>query len=122
MPEKFITGIDLGSSNIKVAVAAFNPEGTLQIVSATEEVAEGINKGIITNLEEAVTSLSRALERAERMIGTNIERAIIGISGTHIITQPSRGVVAVANARGEIREEDVERVLEGHPLSLGLRV
>jgi len=112
MPEKFITGIDLGSSNIKVAVAAFNPEGTLQIVSATEEVAEGINKGIITNLEEAVTSLSRALERAERMIGTNIERAIIGISGTHIITQPSRGVVAVANARGEIREEDVERVLE----------
>lgn len=112
MSEKFITGIDLGSSSIKIAVSTFSQEGILQIVTVTDAPAEGINKGTITNLEEAVTSLSRALEKAERMIGTSIERAIIGISGTHIITQPSRGVVAVANARGEIKEEDVERVLD----------
>jgi len=112
MSEKFITGIDIGSASIKVAVGSLNKEGLFQIVAVAEEQSEGINKGVITNLEEAVSSLSRTLEKAERMVGTSLTHAFVGISGTYIISQASRGVVAVANARGEIREEDIERVLE----------
>lgn len=112
MSEKIITGIDLGSSSIKIAVSAMMPGNNLQVIAVAEEAAEGINKGIITNLEEAVSSLSRALEKAERMIGKNLVQCFVGISGTHIITQSSRGVIAVSNAKGEIKEEDIKRVQE----------
>lgn len=112
MAEKFITGIDLGSSSIKIAVSSLNKDGNLQVIAVAEESSEGINKGIITNLEEAVSSLSRTLEKAERITGLNLTHAFVGITGTYIISQNSRGVVAVANARGEIQEDDVERVLE----------
>jgi cell division protein FtsA len=112
MAEKIISGIDLGSSSIKIAVSSVNPDGSLQVIAVAEEAAEGINKGIITNLEEAVSSLSRALEKAERMIGKNLVECFVGISGTHIISQSSRGVVAVSNAKGEIKGEDIKRVLE----------
>lgn len=112
MADRIITGIDLGSSSIKIAITNLNQDGLLQVIAVTEEAAEGINKGVIINLEEAVSSLSRALEKVERMIGHSIDRCFVGISGTHILCQPSRGVVAVSNAKGEIREEDIKRVLE----------
>ncbi len=111
MKEKFIVGLDLGSSQIKTAVGLAQEKG-IEIVAVTEELSQGINKGLITDLEETVSSLSRALEKTEKMIGRPINSACVGISGTHIISQTSRGVVAVSDAHGEIKEEDISRVLE----------
>jgi cell division protein FtsA len=56
--------------------------------------------------------LSQALEQAERIVGVPIERAWVGMSGTHITSQQNRGVVAVARSNGEIASEDVLRVVE----------
>ncbi len=112
MAEKFITGIDFGSNSIKIAIGSFGKDEVLQIVTVVEEPSAGINKGIITNLDETVTSLSRAIEKAERIVGTNFSHAFIGISNVHIISQPSRGIVAVSNPHGEIKEADIQRALE----------
>lgn len=112
MSYKLITGLDLGSSHLRLAVGQVQDDGEIQIIAVMESLAEGINKGLINNLEEAVSSLSQALEKTERIVGRTIDHVCVGISGTHIISQNSRGVVAVANAKGEIKEEDVSRVLE----------
>lgn len=110
--ETVITGLDLGSTNIRVAVGSPTEDGQLQILGAAEHPGDGISKGTVTSIEEAVSSISGCLEKAERMTGIPVERAFVGINGTHIASQESHGVVAVAKADGEIREEDVERVLE----------
>ncbi|MFH1667695.1 MAG: cell division protein FtsA, partial [Candidatus Komeilibacteria bacterium] len=73
---------------------------------------EGVTKGSIKSIEESVSSISECLEKAERMVGFPIENAVIGISGSHIMTQESKGVIAVAKANGEIQEDDVDRVIE----------
>lgn len=112
MVYKLITGLDLGSSHLRLAVGQVQDNGEIQIIATVESLAEGINKGLINNLEEAVSSLSQALEKTERIVGRTIDHVCVGISGVHIISQNSRGVVAVANARGEIKEEDIGRVLE----------
>jgi cell division protein FtsA len=112
MSEKFLTGVDFGSNSIKIAVGSVNKEGNLQIVSAVEEPTLGINKGMITDLEETVTSFSRALEKIERLTGKNIDHGFVGISNPYIISQPSHGVIAISSANGEIKEEDIKRVLE----------
>jgi cell division protein FtsA len=52
------------------------------------------------------------LEQVERLIGAPVEHAWVGISGTHIISQDSKGVVAAAKPDGEITEEDVERAVD----------
>lgn len=112
MKENLIIGLDIGSSEIKIVVGRIQEQGLPEILVAVSEPSQGINKGVITNLEEAVSSLSRSLEKAERMFGQSITHACVGISGTHIITQNSRGVIAVSNVHGEIKEEDIQRVLE----------
>ncbi len=111
--EEMITGIDIGSHFVRVVVGQHHPEeDKFHILGAAEHESEGINKGVITSIEDAVSSISGALEKAERMTGLPIEKAFVGISGAHVISQDNHGVVAVSRADGEIRDEDVERVLE----------
>lgn len=111
MKEKIITGLDIGSTYIKIIVAQL-AENKIHIIGVGEKQSEGINKGTINSIEDAVASISACLEKAERMTGLPLERAYVGISGTDIISQETRGVIAVSKVDGEIREEDVDRALE----------
>lgn len=111
--DRLITGLDIGSTAIRVVVGQKTKgDEKLKIIGAIEVPAQGISKGVVNSVEDAVSSISSALEKVERMIGQPIEHAWVGISGSHIIDQESKGVVAISKADGEIREEDVERVIE----------
>jgi cell division protein FtsA len=108
-----ITGLDIGSTTIRVAVGQMNPhDNDLHIIGAAEHPAEGINKGVVTSIEDAVASISGALDKVERMTGMPIERAYVSVNGSHVLSQDSHGVVAVSKADGEIREDDVQRAIE----------
>ena len=116
MSEDIYIGLDIGSHTIRVAVGKSlpSPDGKEQIhmIGAVESPSRGIHKGTITNLEDAVASVSKALEQSERITGLPLRSAWVGISGSHIISQESRGVIGVARHDGEIRDEDVERAIE----------
>ncbi len=111
-----ITGIDIGSTSIRIAVGQYVPkkeqDPDLHILGMVEVPSEGVQKGAITSIEETVSSLSNALEQVERLTGVMVEHAWVGISGTHILSQKNKGVVAVAKSDGEISQEDVDRVVE----------
>ena len=116
MKERFITGLDLGSSHIRIAVGQVVtlPEHRvgLNIIGVTEVASQGIAKGCVSSLEDAVSSISSALEQAERLVGMPIQEAYVGISGTHIVAQEAKGVIGVSRPDGDIRPEDVARALE----------
>lgn len=111
-----VTGIDVGSSSIRIAIGQVyadtgrRPE--IQLIAAAEVASEGISKGVVNSIEDTVSSITGALEYAERTVGFPIENAWIGMSGTHIMSQESKGVIAVAKSDGEISDDDVGRVVE----------
>src|SRR3989338_5366339 len=108
--EKIIVGVDVGSSSIKVAIGEQPEVGVpVNILGAVESPTYGITKGGIVSIDDVTSSISTAIDRAERSIGLPIERAWIGISGITTMTQLNRGVVAVSHQDQEIRMEDVER-------------
>ncbi|MBI5621400.1 cell division protein FtsA [Candidatus Falkowbacteria bacterium] len=110
--ETVIAGLDIGSANIRMVVGQRSAEQKLNIIAAAEVPAEGINKGTVVSIEEAVNSINKCLEKTEKIAGTKIETAWVGISGSHIISQESKGVVAISRSDGEITEDDVERAIE----------
>jgi len=111
--EEIITGLDIGSTTIRIAVGQINPQDKrIHILGAAENIAEGISKGVVTSIEDAVSSISGVLEKVERMTGMPVEHAYVGINGSHVTSQDSHGVIAVSKANGEIKEDDVERVIE----------
>ncbi len=107
-----ITGVDVGSSVTRVAVVQSDPakESPTLLGIGTSEM-EGMQKGVVTDVDDAVKSLNQALDTAEKVAGVPIERALVSINGSHISSQNSRGVIAVSRADGEITAEDVARVI-----------
>lgn len=117
MKERFIVGLDLGSSRIRIAVGQLGVATTehrpsLNIIGLTETESRGISKGSVTSLEDAVSSISAALETAERLVGVPLQEAYVGIGGTQITAHEAKGVVGVSRPDGDIRSEDASRALE----------
>jgi len=110
---KIIAGLDIGSSKIRLAVGQrIEEDKRLNIIAAVETSAQGINKGVVTSIDDAVAAISDLITRAEKVCGVPIERVWLGVSGSHIISQASKGVVAISRSDGEITEEDVDRVID----------
>jgi cell division protein FtsA len=115
MKDDVIAGLDIGTTAIRLVVGQRidTPEGEkLQIIGAVSNVAQGINKGAVSSIEDATSSISACLEKAERLVGVQIERVWASINDPHVRCEKSKGVVAVAKSDGEITEEDVERAIE----------
>lgn len=112
-PKTFV-GLDIGSSKIRALVGAVenNQRGSINIVGVGISPSGGIRRGMITDIEEAVSNIAAALDDAERMAGEPIHRVYVGVSGSHVETYDSRGVIAINGQNAEITEDDVDRVLE----------
>lgn len=110
---RIIAGLDVGNSKIRVAVAVLEPDQTLpNVIGVGVSPCNGLRKGNVIDVEEAVSNISAALEDAERMAGEPIHHVFLGISGDHIASQDSKGVIAISHSGNEIIEDDVDRVLE----------
>lgn len=107
-----IIGLDIGTSNITTVVSQLRPGFNLpQIIAVGEARSQGIRRGVVVDIGDAISSIKQSLEEAERISGIKINRAYINIGGSHILSLSSKGVVAVSRANGEISYEDVERVI-----------
>jgi cell division protein FtsA len=108
-----ISAVDLGSSKITCVIAVRGDESSaLRVVGVASVPSKGIRKSQIVDIEETIEAATEAVESAERMAGLSIRSAVVSISGIHIDSQNSKGLVAVQNPDGEISSLDVERVVE----------
>lgn len=111
--EQIFIGLDVGSSQIRVVVGKQESEmGSPSIIGVGESTSTGIRRGVIIDIDEAVSSISESLEKAERMTGLTLDHAVVSVGGAQITSMESHGVVAVARADGEITENDVIRVVD----------
>jgi cell division protein FtsA len=111
--ESYIVGLDVGTANIRAVQAKFDPENqTFSIIGASNEPALGVRRAVLVDIEEAVSSISAALEKLERMTGVPVESANVSIGGSHISSVSSHGVIAVSRADGEIMENDIIRAVD----------
>lgn len=110
--ERIITAIDVGSTKVSTIVSA-STDNKISVIGVSGVVpSKGINKGNIVDIDNAVESISLSLERAERMAGVSVSSAFVTVSGSHIESLNSHGVVAVSHQSAEISTEDIARVTE----------
>ncbi|HEY7449330.1 MAG TPA: cell division protein FtsA [Vicinamibacterales bacterium] len=110
--ERYLVGLDVGTSKIAAIVGELMDDGTVEIIGLGEADSRGIRRGAVVNLESAVESIKKAIEDAELMAGVEIDSVHLTISGPHIKGFNSRGVIAVAGKNREITRDDVRRAIE----------
>jgi cell division protein FtsA len=116
---EIITGIDIGTSGIKVVVAE-NRNSHPAILKVFKESSSGLKKGAITDLTEAVQALSRIFPQIRDISRAAVKNIYVNIGTAQVRAQHSRGVVAVSRADSEIYQDDVDRVVRASQiLNLG---
>lgn len=107
---KIVVGIDIGTSKIVTIIARVDEN--VSVLGVSEVRANGIRRGQIVDIEEAVASINNSLEGAERMAGYSASHVVASIGGGHIESLNSKGVVAVSTPEGEITQNDLLRVID----------
>jgi cell division protein FtsA len=110
--ERYLVGLDVGTSKITALVGEAGDEGELDIIGIGLADSKGIRRGVVVNLEAAVESIKKAIDEAELTAGVEIDSVHLGLSGAHVKAFNSRGVVAVAGKNREITREDVRRAID----------
>ena len=113
-PGRIIVGLDVGTTKVCAIVAAISlrEPRTMTILGVGHAPADGLSRGVVTNIEKTVRSIERAVAEAEAQSGVKIREVVVGIAGDHIQSFQSRGVVTISNSEKTITEGDVERLIE----------
>jgi len=109
---EILVSLDVGTADIKVIVGEVLND-SLNVIGVGTAQSKGMKKGAIVDIDQTINSIRTAVEQAERMVGMDIERVVVGINGNHIELQPCHGVVAVQSENREITNEDITRVIDG---------
>lgn len=112
MDNEVIVAIDIGDHKVCALVAQVTAEGSLRVIGSGTTPAHGVKRGMVVSMDDLAAAVSTAVDRAERVSGYEIHRAEVSVSGSHILSVNSRGVVAVARPNHQITQEDVARALE----------
>lgn len=111
--EEIYIGLDIGSTKVCCIVGLHEDGAQLpSVIGVGVAPTSGMRKGVVVDVEETVTSITAAVDEAERISGVAIDRATISIDGAHVTSQNSKGVIAVGRADQEITVDDLARVEE----------
>ncbi|NOR52849.1 MAG: cell division protein FtsA [Candidatus Aminicenantes bacterium] len=113
MPKNgYIVGLDIGTKKVAAIIGEITENKKIEIIGIGTAESRGLRKGVVVNLDATVDAIKKAQEEAELMAGVEIDSAFVGISGAHIKSFNSRGVIAVSSKNREISREDIHRVID----------
>ena len=106
----FFTGLDIGTSSIKVLVAEhINDE--INVIGVSNAKSAGVKDGIIVDIEAAAAAIKTAVALAEEKAGISIKVVNVGLPTNLLQIEPSQGMIPVTNDAKEITDIDVENVV-----------
>lgn len=110
--ERYVVGLDIGTSRVMCVVAELLEDGGMQVAGLGDSPSRGIRKGVVVNLDATVEAVKTSVAQAELMAGVQVDSAVVGIAGAHIRSFNSRGVVAVSGKDRAVTRDDLKRVLD----------
>ena len=119
-----LIGLCVGTTKIAVIVAEkdLRSRDAVQIIGIGSAPSNGIRKGLIVNLEQAVQSVSNAVKDAENIVGFKLPRAVVSFNSVDVVSVNSNGMVSLGrNARPRsVQVDDYERVIDAAQSELSI--
>jgi len=109
--ERYLAALDIGSTKTCALIADIE-NGSSRFLGMGAAESKGSRKGLIVNLDAAVTSIRHALEEAESVANVPVESAVVGIAGSHVRGVNSRGGIQLGARPRDIEKEHVRRAVD----------
>lgn len=107
--KRYISALDIGTSQVRAVIGeVINDE--IHIIGVGEADSQGLKAGMVTNIDVTAQAIHQAMSEAEHMADCKICSVTTGISGNHIRSFNSLGIVKIKD--GEVSAADIERAKE----------
>jgi cell division protein FtsA len=109
-----VAGLDIGTTKIACIVGRKNEQGKIEILGMGKSRSDGVNRGVVSNIQKTVDSIKAAVREAEDSAGVDIATVNVGIAGQHIRSMHHRGMITrqTANLEEEIRQTDIDTLID----------
>ncbi len=101
--------VNIGSFRISAMIAGITESGEMQVLGSGHRAAQGIKRGYVTDMAAATYAVRDAIERAEKLAGSNVTSVWIGCSGAGLSSDIMPVEIDIGGRR--IEEEDIEHLL-----------
>lgn len=102
-------GLDIGTTSVKVVVAEYI-EGQMNIIGVGNAKSDGLNRGIVVDIDQTVQAIQRAVRQAEEKAGIQIKSVNVGLPANLLEVESCQGMIAVSSESKEITDDDVRNV------------
>lgn len=104
-----VAGMDIGSSKIAAVIARVEKDGRLGIVAHASGEAGGIAKGVLTDLNSSIDSVSKVLAKLRGKVSKKPGGIYVNISGEDVKGAKSVGMIPISHRGREIVRPDIEK-------------
>ncbi len=115
MADRTITGIDVGTYQVKVVIARqpkdVGPRLLPHIIGTGFAESRGMRHGYIINEANVVKSVRTAIAQAEKAAGVEVKHAYLSIGGIGLDEIRSYGEVITSRADSEIAQIDIDKAM-----------
>lgn len=115
MADRTITGIDVGTYQVKVVISRYPKKGSARslphIIGTGFAESRGMRHGYIINESDVVKSVRSAVTQAEKAAGVEVKRAYLSIGGIGLDEIHSYGEVITSRADSEISQIDIDKAM-----------
>ncbi|MEP7196392.1 MAG: cell division protein FtsA [Saprospiraceae bacterium] len=116
---ELIAALDIGTTKVCVVVGRKNILNKIEILGFGKVSSEGVIRGVVSNIDKTVKAISDAVDLAEKMSHTEIQKLYVGIAGQHIKSIQHQGLLLRSNAQEEVSQEDVQKLIDDmHKIAL----
>ena len=109
---ELVVGLDLGTTKIAAIVGRKNEFGKIEILGVGKSESLGINRGVVVNIEQTVSSIKAAITIAADKAGVDIGEVIVGIAGQHIKSMQHRGMITRKSLDDEVSQKDIDDLID----------
>ena len=108
---QIIAALDIGTTKVCALVGRRDAHGKLDILGTGKVESEGVMRGVVNNIEKTIKAIRGACDQARKTSGVDFDVVHVGIAGQHIKSLQHRGMLVRDNAREEISQKDIDRLI-----------
>lgn len=109
---EIVVGLDIGTTKIAAIVGRRNELGKIEVLGSGKTESIGVSRGVVSNIEKTVQSISKAIKEAEDKSNVDIKYVNVGIAGQHIKSIQQRGNIMRNSYEDEISQNDIDKLIE----------
>lgn len=113
--QPIVVGLDIGTTKVVAIAGRKNEFGKLEILGFGKSESNGVQHGVVLNIDQCVKSIKIALDDLQRANpNLEINDVYVGIAGHHIKSLQTRGDRILSSSNEEdviIRNEDIELLI-----------